>query len=173
MEYLDAQNGLWHATCDMPSPNSLHAAVGYNKRFIYVFGGGGFSSQATFMWDTVTKKWSRKSDMPTGCLSDSSVVYKDRIYVLGNHRISETLCQTCLISYDPDQDQWETHSRPTVTHFGLSAVVCNDRILLCGGKNTSVIEYNRDKDPWSTWKLKLPKSAASRPVVLSLTEPWA
>ncbi len=144
VEYLDSQTGLWHATCDMPSPDSLHAAVSYNKRFIYVF--GGFSVETTFMLDTETKKWSRKCDMPTGCLTDSSVVYRDRIYVLGNHMPSENLCQTCLISYDPDQDQWETHSRPTMQHIGSSTVVYNDRILLCG-KNASVIEeYNPDTD---------------------------
>ncbi len=39
-------------------------------------------------------------------------------------------------------------------------MVWKDRILLCGGEGTSVIEeYNPDTDTWSEWKPQLPKAA--------------
>ncbi len=159
VEYLDDQNGSWQVTCDMPSGLFWHTAVSY-KHFIYVFGGVFF--QATFMLDTVSKKWSRKADMPTHCNRGSSVVYRDRIYVLGGE-------QNCCMSYDPDQDQWETHSEPALEHVTPSAVVWKDRILLCGGVETTVIEeYNPDTDTWSEWKHQLPEAADIVPVVFAV-----
>ena len=153
VEYLEEQNGSWHAAGDMFSALSSHASVNY-KHFIYVFGGYG-DSQATFMLDTVGLKWSRKSNMPGSCYPGTSVVYRDRIYILGGN-------QKCCMSYDPDQDQWKTHSNPAVKHERSSAVVWKDRILLCGGTDTSVIEeYNPDTDTWSKWKHQLPKSGYS------------
>ncbi len=151
IEYLDKQNGSWHVAGDMLCGLYYHTAVSY-KTFIYVFGGrtAGGDSLATFMMDTANNKWSRKADMPGGCLWGSSMVYRDRIYVLGSDN-------DCCMSYDPDQDQWKTHSKPAVTHESTSAVLWKDRILLCGGENTLVIEeYNPDTDTWSEWKHQLP-----------------
>ncbi len=157
VEYLDEQNGSWQVTCDMPSGLSAHTAVSY-KHFIYVF--GGIPAQPPFMLDTVSKKWSRKADMPSDCVLGSSVVYRDRIYVLGGQ-------ENCCMSYDPDQDQWKTHSEPAVNHDRASAVVWTDRILLCGGDDTTVIEeYNPDTDTWSEWKHRLPKAAGISPLVV-------
>ncbi len=152
VEYLDEETGSWQATCDMPSEVDDHTAVNY-KHFIYVFGGR--DPQTTFRLDTVTKKWSRKAEMPEPCKRGSSVVYRDRIYVLGGD-------ENCCMSYDPGQDQWETHSKPAVEHNLTSAVVWKDLILLCGGQDTSVIEeYNPDTDTWSEWKHWLPKTAST------------
>ena len=90
------------------------------------------------------------------------MVYRNRIYVLGGP-------QNCCMSYNPDQDQWETHSKPAVSPVIPSAVVWKDRILLCGGLNTSVIEeYNPDTDTWSEWKYQLPKAAKPAPVVFAI-----
>ena len=73
------------------------------------------------------------------------------------------------MSYDPDQDQWETHLKSAVTNLAPSAVVWKDRILLCGGVNSSVIEeYNHDTDTWSEWKHQLPKAANIPPVVVAV-----
>ncbi len=155
LHYLDEQNESWHLAGDMLSRLYNHTAVSY-KGFIYVFGGytGKENSLATFVMDTANNKWSRKADMPGQCILGSSVVYRDRIYVLGGE-------QDWCMSYDPDQDQWKTHSEPAVNHYRTSAVVWKDRILLCGEDNTSVIEeYNPDTDTWSEWKHQLPKPGA-------------
>ena len=91
---------------------------------------------------SIRKKWSKKADMPSGFSRGSSVVFRHRIYVLGGE-------QNCCVSYNPYQDQWETHPKSSVEHTAPSAVVWKDRILLGGGENTSVIEeYNPDTDPW-------------------------
>ncbi len=165
VEYLDEQNGSWQITCDMPSALYWHTAIGY-KQFIYVFGGcsSGSSQKSTFMFDTISKEWSSKADMNMmsgGCNYGSSVVYRDRIFVLGG--------KNCCMSYDPDQDQWKTHSKPAVKHNRPSAVVWKDtQILLCGGENTSVIEeYSPDTDTWTQWKHQLPKAAKPAPVVFA------
>ncbi len=153
VEYLDVQDESWNFTCEMPSGLSGHTAVSY-KHFIYVFGGSR-KSQASFMLDTVRNEWSRKADIPSVCYKWASVVYRDRIYVLGAK-------QNCCMSYDPDQDQWKTdHSQPAVFHDGPSAVVWKDRILLCGGWNTSVIE-EYDTDTWAEWKTELSKYAKAQ-----------
>ncbi len=73
------------------------------------------------------------------------------------------------MSYNPGQDQWKTHSKPAVKHVGASAVVWKDRILLCGGENTSVIEeYIPDTDTWSEWKHQLPNPAANALAVFAI-----
>ncbi len=155
VEYLGHETGSWHVAGDMPYEVDEHTAVNY-KQCIYVFGGR--SSQTTFMLDTVTKKWSKKADMPESCRGGSSVVYRDRIYVLGGD-------ENCCMSYDPDQDQWKTHSKPAERHYLTSAVLWKDRILLCGGWNTStekvIEEYNADTDMWSECKHQLPKATAA------------
>ncbi len=169
VEYLDhvhVDEAAWQVTCDMPSELQKHTAARY-KHYIYVFGGCTTllemcSSQTTFMLNTVTKKWSEKADMPKCCNNGASVVYRDRIYVLGGR-------QNCCMSYDPDQDQWKTHSKPAAEHVKPSAVLWKDRILLCGGWNTSVIEeYNPDTDTWSVWKHQLPAAAKIPPAVFAI-----
>ncbi len=168
VEYLDDQKVSWHGFCDMPSGLYGHTAISY-KHFIYVFGsnssfslGGGDSSLATFMLDTISNRWSRKADMPSDCLRGSAVMQRDRIYVLVGY-------QNCCMSYDPDQEQRKTHSRPEMKHDRASAVVWRDRILLCGGLSTSVIEeYNPDIDTWSEWKHHLPKAGRPPPLVLAV-----
>ncbi len=91
--------------------------------------------------------------MPEFCCRGCCVIFMNKIYVLGGD-------QNCCMSYDPDQDQWKTHSKPTMTHAPASAVVWKDQILLCGGEDTSVIEeYNPGTDTWSQWKHQLPKPA--------------
>ncbi len=160
VEYLVEESGAWQITSHMPSEVDEHTAVNY-KHFVYVFGGSS-NSQETFMLDTVTKKWSRKADMPGSCTRGSSVVYSDRIYVLGGK-------ENCCMSCDPDQDQWKTHSKPAAKHHLASAVVLKDRILLCGGMHTSVIEeYNPDTDTWSEWNHQLPKATNLPPVVFAV-----
>ena len=164
VEYLDEETGSWHVTCDMPSALDSHTAINH-KQFIYMFGGRttvSCNSQATYKLDTVIKKWSRKADMPEACNFGASMAYRDRIYVLGGR-------QNCCMSYDPDQDQWKTHSKPAVVHDKASAVVWKDRILLCGGEDTSVIEeYNPDTDTWSEWKHQLPKTTRISPAVFAV-----
>ncbi len=152
VEYLEEQSKSWHAACDMTTRLAWHTAVNY-KGFVYVFGGqrGAACPKETYVLDTVNQKWSKKANMPVSCSGGSSVVYGDRIYVMGG-------TDNCCISYNPDQDQWKTHSKHAVRHNLSSAVVWKDRILLCGGQNTSVIEeYNPDTDTWSQWTHQLPK----------------
>ncbi len=155
VEYWNVKTGSWtFVTNDMPSNLSSHSAVNY-KHYIYVFGGvkdlSLNKSRQSFVLDTVSKKWSRKSDMLQYCRQGSSVVYGDRIYVLGGG-------EKCCMSYNPDRDLWQSHAKPRQNHAGGSAVKWGDRILLCGGRDTTVIEeYNPHTDTWTEWKHSLPQ----------------
>ena len=163
VEYLNEQSESWHAAGNMLFELYWHTAVSY-KKSIYVFGGfaGKSHSLSTLVLDTTSNKWSRKADMPGFCNTASSVVYKDRIYVLGG-------MENCCMSYDPDKDHWETHSKPAVKHKRASALVLKDRILLCGGEWSSLIEeYKPDIDTWSQWKHHLPKAVEYPPAVLAI-----
>ncbi len=158
VEYLDKKTGAWCVTTDMPVARYCHTAVSY-QHYIYVFGGmdhTSLTSSKTFVLDTDTKTWSKKADMPymqEGFTYGSSVVYSDRIYVLGGG-------EKCCMSYNPDKGQWRSHTGPRENHSWGSAVVWRDRILLCGGRDTTVIEeYNPDTDTWSDWKHALPEQA--------------
>ena len=156
VEYVDEKNRSWHESCNMPSMLNGLTAVRY-EHLIYAFGGstGMFikhNSLKTFVFDTTSNTWSRKADIPGFCCKGSSVIYRDRIYVLGGE-------ESCCMSYEPEQDKWKTHSKPAVQHVGAAALVWQDRILLCGGENTSVIEqYNPNTDTWSEWRYQLPRA---------------
>ncbi len=154
VEYLRERTGSWCVTTDMPVALYDHTAVSF-KQYIYVFGGPDHTdkvpgSRNSFIFDTVSNTWKMKADMPQHCVQGSSVLYKDIIYVLGGR-------EKCCMSYNPDQDQWQTHCRPREDHRGGSAVVWRDRILLCGGSRTPVIEeYNPGIDTWSEWECSFP-----------------
>ncbi len=152
VEYLDRKTGSWHATADMPIGLFCHAAVSY-QHYIYLFAVSGQveTFRESFVFDTVSKIWGRIPDKPQACADGCSVVYRDRIYVLGSY-------EKCCMSYNPAQEQWQTHTPPRVDHSAGSAVVWRDRILLCGGYDTTVVEeYNPDTDTWSDWKHSLPE----------------
>ena len=152
VEYLDRKTGSWHATTDMPVALYCHTAVNY-QHCIYVFGGYGQCEtfRASFVFDTVSKTWGRIPDMPQDCTEGCSVVYRDRIYVLGSD-------EKCCMAYNPEQEKWHIHSRSKENHRNGYAVVWEDRILLCGGYYTTVIEeYNPHTDTWTDWKHSLPE----------------
>ncbi len=171
VECLEHKDASWQILGDITFPLYDHTAVNYND-LIYAFGGSSTDTEVeyqdrrfgshrffretqaclTLQLDTQSGIWSKKADMPQDCIRGSSVVYRDRLYVLGGNT-------NCCMSYDPHQDQWKIHSGPNTYHEGASAVVWEDRILLCGGRITSVIEeYDPDTDIWSEWKYKLPET---------------
>ncbi len=149
VEYLDPNSGRWLPTTDMPEAEANITAVRY-RQFIFVFETYD-DSKRTFAFDTLTKRWKRRRNMPRYCKWGSSVVYGDRIYVLGGQR------RTCM-SYDPDQDTWRIHSRCDMKHADATAVVWKDRILVCGGRDESSLieEYDPVRDTWCTWRYQLP-----------------
>ncbi len=163
VECLKITDGTWQSTimADMPEPLSYHTAVNY-KQCIYVFGGYHTQkdnhSRATFAYDTVKAEWRRKAEMPECCFNGSSVVLGDKIYIVGSNEHS---C-TCCMSYDPEQDDWNVHAKPQVRHSGGSTVVWNNRILLCGGKNAIIEEYDPHSNTWVSWEHTLPQAMACR-----------
>ncbi len=166
-EYLDEQHESWqHRSRGGGYLSLVDLTAVSHKHLIYVF--GGTLPQIPLILDTVSKEWKPllewdfKNLMPGACMRGSSVVYRDRIYVLGGE-------ENCCMSYDTDQDKWTTHSKPATNHVRASAVVWKDRILLCGGEDTSVIEeYNPDTDTWSEWNHQLPKASSIPPAVFAI-----
>ncbi len=159
VEYLYEKTRSWRVTTDMPIALHAHTAVSY-KHYIYVLGGFTelcFPSSASFVLDTVTHQWSRLANIRQkcyGCIAAASVVYRDRIYVLGGYH-------NCYVSYNADQNKWKTHSPPKEAELFdafRSAVVWGDRMLLCRNEDGSTViaEYNPDTDSWTKWNHSLP-----------------
>ncbi len=148
MEYLDEKTRSWSVATDVakatPKATPWHTVVSY-KHYIYFL-----SEFDSLVLDTVSETWSNKTPMGTeGGMYTESVVYRDRIYVMGG-------INQCCMSYNPVRDQWQTHSAPKEDHIRGSAVVWRDRILLCGGLGTTVIEeYNPHTDTWTDQKHSL------------------
>ncbi len=150
VEYLDMQTGAWlrSVSTDMSKPKPSLTAVRYMNT-IYVFETYA-SAKKTCAFDTMTQRWRNKRNMPRYCTDGCSVLYGDRIYVLGGDE------KSCM-SYDPNQDTWEIHSSCVVDHARGTAVVWKNKILLCGGESTSVIEeYDPRRDTWNKWRHQLP-----------------
>ncbi len=151
VEYLNETTGSWCVTTGLPYALCDHAAVSYKQYLVVLKGSWG--SGTNLLLDTVDKTWYEGHEMPLDYGFASSVVYRDRIYVLGGR-------EKCCMSYNPDDCQWQTHSAPRGSHAeGSAAVVWRDRILLCGGDKTLIEAYNPDTDTWTDWKHSLPRKA--------------
>ncbi len=169
VEYLDDKAGEWCVTSDIPVHLFGHTAVNYNN-YIYLFGyrphntATDFSNESgkTFALDVASNTWTKKADMPAqcrgayplSCLHRNTIYLYDRIF-------------NYSVTYDPDQDQWGTLSRPG---YAMYSACCawKDRILLHGGMyglDGVIQQYNPDSNTWSAWEHQLPK-LARRPVAL-------
>ena len=181
VEYLDEKAGAWCLTSDMPIPLHAHVAVNYNN-CIYVFGGFcDTTSEKTFVLETVTKTWSRKTNMPHKGHGTVSLLNRDKIYLHGQ---LDSSCSSdsennssgsddaedyghdnyYFMAYDPKEDQWETLSCPEDVEEPRCSTVWKDRILLYGfpesSEDGSLIEqYNPDTDTWSVFEQQLPNEA--------------
>ncbi len=94
VECLDEMTRCWCRSMDMIVPLSCHTAVNY-KHYICVWEEKNEApiSRESFAFDTVIKKRIRKARMPQYCMRGCCVVYRDRIYVLGDKK-------SCFMSYN-------------------------------------------------------------------------
>ncbi len=170
VEYLDEQAGAWCMASDMPIPLNCPLAVNYNN-CIYVFGGriGGYDdppSGETFVLETDTKAWSRKTKMPKTGDSVSSLLKREKIYLQGRLEFSGYDSEDYsyyFMAYDPEKDQWHTLSCPSYVECLRCSVVWKERILSYGFseliEDNLLEQYNPDTDTWSVWEHQLPNKA--------------
>ncbi len=116
-----------------------------------------FSFSAAAMFSEDDCKWVEKSDMPTARSEFSTLVHKNKIYVLGG--ISKDKAISNFEVYDPIKDQWKILSPMLDANHHGSLGIVNDKIYLIGGfvdltwrhANGIIYEYDILNDQWKPY----------------------
>ncbi|ELU13145.1 hypothetical protein CAPTEDRAFT_119690 [Capitella teleta] len=152
VECLNLKTLRWSQFPDLPRALSLSNVV-YVKGQLFVLGGWASKSvisRDVYAFDSTGGTWWFKGLMPEESRVGSAVSLNDKIFVLGGE------FRVCM-QYDPCTDLWVELQRPLYQHAFGPAVVWQDKIVLCGGRQTNAIEeYDPQSDTWSTWDLKIP-----------------
>ena len=104
-------------------------------------------------YDIADDTWSMKSPMPDAVESTgkaTAIGTKDSIFVIGGDK---NVC----VQYRVMNDTWTILKPCSTLHHHGAAVLYQNRIILLGGKNDTVEEYDINKDEWKLvpWKLPL------------------
>ena len=102
-------------------------------------------------YDSDEDTWGVRAAPPVKDTSGATAVAVWGImYVVGG---KDRVC----VSYSPQEDTWYSHKRPSKPHAFGGAIHLDDKIILCGGSSSDVIEvYDIQRDKWETSPLKLP-----------------
>ena len=128
--------------------SDLSASVVDGK--IYLVGGKHYSSvtpnynetDINEVYDPSSDTWSVKTPMPTGAQGYASVVFDNKIYVMGGSRQPNSVGNTLIVDanqvYDAQTDTWsQAEKLPNATSYGAAAVtegfLAPLRIYLVGG----------------------------------------
>ena len=156
VERLDFHLLQWSTLPPMPralvDPLTAIASNG-----IFVIGGYGVSPVRDVSFFSFEQRtWQPRSPIPEDCAGASAVFLNEKIFVVGGYK------RICY-AYDPRTDGWMQLQSPQSEHHYGTAFVLNERIVLCGGSNTTDIEeYDVERDRWMTWELKMPTSEYMR-----------
>jgi len=140
LDCYDPETDTWEELPDVPLPaRSYHTAVGY-KGEVYVFGGspGGSSTQYlkdAYCYNVASKTWRRLADMPNPRASMASVVFKDKIYLLGGRNINSETPDYSLMEYDPVLNTWTGFEDTHIRAWYPVAGVINEAVYLYSGSH--------------------------------------
>jgi N-acetylneuraminic acid mutarotase len=170
-EVFDVATNTWQTKSSMPTPRAdLSASVIDGK--IYLIGGKHYSSvtpnynetNINEVYDPATDIWSVKNPMPTGAQGYASVVFENKIYVLGGSRQPNSVGNIEIIDsnqvYDAQSDTWSLAAKlPNAISYGAATVTEGSfaplRIYLIGGFTEGqfsgkTIAYNPQTNTWIT-----------------------
>ncbi|ELU04832.1 hypothetical protein CAPTEDRAFT_198492 [Capitella teleta] len=162
VEKLDMRSLQWsrlpslpHATC------YVYLAIVDNKLFVLGKSGGVWNIHV-HEFDLTQQTWRQRSAMPEKCVDGAAVSFNDHVYVVGGKD------RSCL-QFNPLQNTWISLERPQLTHHIGKSLVWNGNILVCGGRNSDVIEaYSPGENKWSSWSLKMPTKKAENHFALKM-----
>lgn len=143
IEWFDPESKEWKVSQQrLPMPLAYHgAAIIYGM--LYVFGGsnGVRTRCETWRLSSLTWKWEKCDNMlePRNYISNSSVVYDDKIYVFGGQNFREitrvaTRSRTGEV-YDPKINRWISTANLHDMRSDCAASVFDNQIYVCGGFN--------------------------------------
>ena len=133
--------GTWQNTTSLPGVRTGHAAVIWKNR-VFVIGGWSGKNALSSVYsgkveaDGSILSWTSMSDLPQARWMHTAFVYKDWIYVLGDHCLNKSIYRA-KISYDGNLGAWNTISSLPTGLWGVKSVVMDERIYLVGGSSVS------------------------------------
>ena len=140
VEFFDTKTETWQDSVPLTQTIGQPEAVSFGGK-IYLFGGlsGGVFLNHTLEFDPVIGTWTQKSPMPTARAIIPSVVFEDKIWVIGGYN---GISLNNVESYDPLADEWTIETPISVTrHFG-TAWVEQGKIYYGGGYDSSGVYKN-------------------------------
>jgi N-acetylneuraminic acid mutarotase len=148
-EVFDPASNSWQTKSSMPTPRADLSASEVNGK-IYLIGGKHYSSitpnynetNINEVYDPTTDTWSAKTPMPIGTQGYASVVFDNKIYIMGGSRQPNSVGNTEIVDtnqvYDTQTDTWSQAARLlNATSYGAASltvgVIAPLRIYLVGG----------------------------------------
>jgi N-acetylneuraminic acid mutarotase len=169
-EVYDPVSNTWETKTSMPTPRADLCANLVNDK-IYLIGGKKYSSTTPFfnqtnineVYDPANDSWSVKKQVPTPVQGYASVVFNNKIYVMGGSLESLSLETTLFAAatrvFDPQNDSWSLAANlPHAVSYGAAGTTEGNmapaRIHYIGGysvgKFTSQVQtYNSENNSWS------------------------
>ncbi|PSO43460.1 hypothetical protein BRC19_00340 [Candidatus Saccharibacteria bacterium QS_5_54_17] len=162
----DGTLGSWSSTSTTATAKSLHASVAHNG-YLYVIGGLDSNNNtlasveyAPINSDGTLGSWSTTASLNSARDSMDSVIYHDRLYVMGGSNSNGDLrsVEYAAINSDGTLGSWSTTSRLNVAEDSYGGAGYNGYIYVTGGENDGTsVEYARVNDggigtanSWST-----------------------
>lgn len=160
----------------LPAPRRNSRAV-FLDNSIYVFGGSTINKSSNFklastatsaMYDTITNKWRRLADMPSG-KSSAAIVKDGVIYLAGGFNHQEAL--SVFERFEPKSNQWHTLAPLPRKISAHSAAVLGNKMVLFGDYeklNTTLI-YDFENSTWTESELGYQESRHNASVTIGNT----
>ena len=152
-------NKSWRSCAEMQVPRCAHTVESVGDCIYAVGGKSKFAENSEALswverYQPQTDSWRYVSSMPFGLFHHGSVVYEERIYVMGGF-VTDGNTSNRFLQYTPETDIWitlEQNLRIKRAQFGVSMV--NNKIYVIGGMtdaNTrlaSMEVYNMNRGRW-------------------------
>lgn len=155
-EFIPSTSG-WNSKADLPTPRGAAAYASVFGKIYVISGRTGYKDQysqypqtnVVEVYDPTNNSWTEKASIPQSRTHSCSIVFDNKIYVIGGEgRIVQL--------YDPASDSWTTKAElPSGTFHNASAAVANGKIYVFGGfdlgnlEGTSTLfEYTPSSNSW-------------------------
>ncbi|MEC1537615.1 DUF1668 domain-containing protein [Bacillus sonorensis] len=154
----DTQSDAWETETDIPiniadneRPTFSTATVVDKK--IYVMGGSYDLASANYCYDTESKTWSKKKDLPQPTSGATLQTINGKIYLIGGGDTinpNQKKIYNTIYEYDPKGDTWlKKHDLISGRQYSTSTVL-DGKIYIMGGRNggggSSIVQVYDPKD---------------------------
>ncbi|MEX5482000.1 Kelch repeat-containing protein [Bacillus velezensis] len=150
----NTQNDTWEKEADIPSERPSFTSVAAVGKHIYVMGGSYESLSKNFCYDTESKIWSQKRDLPVPIGGATAQTFNGKIYIIGGANsilMPPKTTYDSIYEYDPETDIWlEKNKLLTGVQYTTSALLDGKIYILGGGSSskevTSKVQVYNPKD---------------------------